>query len=254
MKLRDKVALVTGGSSGIGKAICIAFAKEGAKVAVVASSDKNKANAVVEQIAAGGGEALAITADVTKVDQLKAAVNAVTETFGGLDILVNSAGVHYVTPMGETDPTDIDRMIDVNLRGTLQAINVAVPALKERGGGKIISLSSNLGFMGWARQATYCATKAAIANMTKALARELAPHGINVNAIAPGLTATPMNEALRTQPEFEEMLDHVRARTPGRLYSFPEDIAGLAVFLASADGIAMHGATVIMDEGGSTGI
>ena len=254
MKLRNKVALVIGGSSGIGKAICIAFAKEGAKIGVVASSDVNKANAVVEQITADGGEALAITADVTKVDELKTAVNAVTEAFGGLDILVNSAGVHYVTPMGETDPADIDRMIDVNLRGTLQAINVAVPALKDRGGGKIISLSSNLGFMGWARQATYCATKAAIANMTKALARELAPHGINVNAIAPGLTATPMNEALRTQPEFKEMLDHVRARTPGRLYSFPEDIAGLAVFLASADGIAMPGATVIMDEGGSTGI
>jgi 3-oxoacyl-[acyl-carrier protein] reductase len=254
MKLKDKVALVTGGSSGIGKAICFAFAQEGAKIGVVASSNVDKAQAVVDEITAQGGEALAITANVTKVDDLKAAVDAVTSVYGGLDILVNSAGVHYATPMGETDPADIDRMIDINLRGTLHAINVAVPALEARGGGKIISLSSNLGFMGWATQATYCATKAGIANMTKALARELGPRNINVNAIAPGLTATPMNEAFRTQPESKERLDYVRSITPGRLYSMPEDIAGLAIFLASDDGLAMHGATVIMDEGNSTGI
>jgi 3-oxoacyl-[acyl-carrier protein] reductase len=254
MKLKDKVALVIGGSSGIGTEICLAFAKEGAKVGVVASSDRDKAQEVVDKIAGDGGEAFAIVADITKVDDHKAAVDAVSSKYGGLDILVNSAGVHYPTPMGVTDQADIDRMIDINLRGPLHTINAAVPALEARGGGKIINMSSSLGFMGWSTHATYCATKAGIANMTKALARELGPKNINVNAIAPGFTATPMNEAFRTQPEFKEQFDHVASITPGRTYSMPEDMAAMAVFLASDDGLAMHGATVIIDEGGSTGI
>lgn len=254
MKLKDKVALVTGGSSGIGKAICIAFAKEGAKIGVVASSDLNKAQAVVDEIAADGGDALAITADVTKVDELEAAVDTITETYGGLDILVNSAGVHVPTPIGETDPAVFDRMIDISFRGTIYAINVAVPALEARGGGKIINMSSTLGFTGWKTHAIYGGIKAGIAHMTKALALELAPKHINVNAIAPGFTATPMNEAMRTQPEFKEQFDHLAAVTPGRVYSTPEEIARMAVFLASDDGLPMHGSTVRMDEGLASGV
>ncbi len=254
MKLQDKVALVTGGSSGIGKEICLAFAREGARVGVVASSDMNKAQAVVDQITSHRSEAIAIVADVTKVDDLRAAVDAVTSAFGGLDILVNSAGVHYPTPIGETEPEAIDRMIDINLRGTIHSINVAVPVLEARGGGKIINLSSCLGFMGWKTHAIYGATKAGIAHLTKGLARELAPKNININAIAPGFTASPMNEAFRTQPEFKEQFEYLKSVTPGRDYSTPEDMAGLAVFLASDDAIAMHGATVLMDEGMSTGV
>ncbi len=254
MKLLDKVALVTGGSSGIGKEICLAFAKEGARVGVIASSNRDKAQAVVDEIAADGGEALAVVADITNVDEIKAAVEFLTEAYGGLDILVNSAGLHYPTPMGATDPADLDRMIDVNYRGTLHAINVAVPALEARGGGKIINLSSAAGFIGWAGHANYCGIKAGIANMTTALARELGPRNINVNAIAPGFTATPMNENLRTQPEFKETFEHLASVTPGRTYSMPEDMAKMAVFLASDDGLPMHGSTVLMDEGLSAGI
>lgn len=253
MKLKDKVALVTGGSSGIGKAICIAFAKEGAKIGVVASSDPNKAQEVVDEIAADSGDALAITADVTKVDELEAAVDTITETYGGLDILVNSAGVHVATPIGETDPAVFDRMIDINFRGTIYAINVAVPALEARGGGKIINMSSTLGFTGWKTHAIYGGIKAGIAHMTRALALELAPKHINVNAIAPGFTATPMNEAMRTQPEFKEQFEYLAAVTPGRVYSMPEEIARMAVFLASDDGLPMHGSTVRMDEGLASG-
>lgn len=254
MKLRDKVALVTGGSSGIGREICLAFAREGAKIGVVASRDERKAQTVVDQITELGGEGLAIVADVRKPEDLRAAVGSVTATYGGLDILVNSAGVHYQTPMGTSDPVDIDRIIDINLKGTLYAINAAVPALEARGGGKIISMSSMMGFSGAADNATYCATKAGIAHMTKALARELGPKGINVNAIAPGFTATPMNEAMRTKPELKELLDYFDSITPGRLHSMPEEIAVMAVFLASADGLPMHGSTVLMDEGVSAGI
>lgn len=254
MKLLDKVALVTGGSSGIGREICLAFAREGAKVAVVASSDASKAQAVVDQIAADGGDAMAVVADVTRVDDIRAAVDAVTSTFGGLDILVNSAGVHYPTPIGATDPSDFDRMIDINFRGTIQAINVAVPALEARGGGKIINMSSTLGFIGWKTHAVYGGIKAGIAHMTRALARELAPKHINVNAIAPGFTATPMNEAMRTRPEFKADFDHLAEVTPGRVYSMPDEIARMAVFLASDDGIPMHGSTVLMDEGLASGV
>ena len=254
MKLNNKVALVTGGSSGIGEQICLAFAAEGAIVGVVASSNREKAQAVVDMIVADGGKAFAVVADVTKVDELKAAVDEVVSAHGGLDILVNSAGVHYPTPIGETDPAAFDRMIDINFRGTVHAINVAVPALEARGGGKIINMSSTLGFTGWKMHAVYGGIKAGIAHMTKALARELAPKHININAIAPGFTATPMNEAMRTQPEFKEQYDHLAAVTPGRVYSLPEEIAKMAVFLASDDGLPMHGSTVLMDEGLASGV
>ena len=251
MKLKDKIALVTGGSSGIGREICLAFANEGAKIGVVASSDPSKAQAVVDQILAKGGEATAIVADVTSAEELKAAVDSIVSAYGGLDILVNSAGVHYPTPMGTSEQADIDRMIDINLRGPLYAINAAVPALEARGSGKIISLASTMGLIGVANNATYSATKAGIVNMTKALARELAPKQINVNAIAPGFTATPMNQHTRDD---QAQLDYFASITPGRVYAQPEEIARMAVFLASDDGLPMHGSTVVMDEGLSTGI
>lgn len=251
MKLEHKVALVTGGSSGIGREICLAFAEEGAKVGVVASSDVSKAQAVVDEIMAAGGEACAIVADVTNAAELKAAVDSISSAYGGLDILVNSAGVHYPTPMGTSEQADIDRMIDINLRGPLYAINAAVPALEARGSGKIINLASTMGLIGVANNATYSATKAGIINMTKALARELAPKQINVNAIAPGFTATPMNLHTRTDPG---QLEYFASITPGRVYAQPEEIARMAVFLASDEGLPMHGSTVVMDEGLSTGI
>lgn len=251
MKLQDKVSLVTGGSSGIGREICLAFAKEGAKIGVVASSDERKAQAVVDQIETEGGTACAIVADVTNANDLKAAVDLIVGSYGGLDILVNSAGVHYPTPMGTSEQADIDRIIDINLRGPLYAINAAVPALEARGSGKIINMASTMGLIGVANNATYSTTKAGIVNMTKALARELGPKQINVNAIAPGFTATPMNLHTRTDPA---QLEYFASITPGRVYAMPEEIARMAVFLASDDGLPMHGSTVVMDEGISAGI
>ena len=255
MKLKDKVALVTGGSSGIGTAISVLFAKEGAKVAVVASSDLKKAQAVVDEIAAAGGSAQAFTADITKASNVEALVKKVKDAFGGIDVLVNSAGVFYPTPAGETKAADGDRMIDINLRGLFYMINAVVPLLKERGGGKIVNMSSVAGVMGFGNYAIYCATKAGVAHMTKALALELAPSGINVNAIAPGNTATPMNEDIRTDPELKPVYDYMASRTPsGRTYSEAEEMAGIALLLASEDGRALHGATIVADEGLSAGL
>ncbi len=255
MKLTDKVALVTGGSSGIGAAISQLFAKEGAKVAVVASSDLAKAQAVVDDITGAGGSAQAFATDITKASNVEALVKQVTDAFGGIDILVNSAGVFYPTPAGGTETADGDRMIDINLRALFYMVNAVAPILKERGGGKIINMSSVAGVMGFGTYAIYCATKAGVAHMTKALALELAPSGINVNAIAPGNTATPMNEDIRTDPELKEVYDYMASRTPsGRTYSPAEEMAGIALLLASEDGRALHGATIVADEGISLGL
>lgn len=255
MKLKDKVALVTGGSSGIGTAISLLFAKEGAKVAVVANSDLKKAQTVVDEITVAGGSAQAFTSDITKASNVEALVKKVKDAFGGIDILVNSAGVFYPTPAGETKAADSDRMIDINLRGLFYAVNAVVPLMKARGSGKIINMSSVAGVMGFGTYAIYCATKAGVAHMTKALALELAPHGINVNAIAPGNTATPMNEDIRTDPELKPVYDYMASRTPSaRTYSTAEEMAGIALLLASEDGRAMHGTTIVSDEGLSAGL
>lgn len=255
MKLSDKVALVTGGSSGIGAAISLLFAKEGAKVAVVASSDLKKAQAVVDDITAAGGAAQAFASDITNASNVEALVVQVKDAFGGIDILVNSAGVFYPTPAGETKAADGDRMIDINLRGLFYMVNAVVPLLKERGGGKIVNMSSVAGIMGFGTYAVYCATKAGVAHMTKALALELAPHRINVNAIAPGNTATPMNEDIRTDPELKQVYEYMESRTPSsRTFSTPEEMAGIALLLASEDGRALHGTTIVADEGISAGL
>jgi 3-oxoacyl-[acyl-carrier protein] reductase len=252
MKLKDKIALVTGSSQGIGEAIATRFASEGAAVAVVASSSVDKARVVSDRL---GGKAKPYTCDVRSADSVGTLVAQVAKDFGRVDVLVNSAGVFYPTPAGATTEADFDRLVDINMKGTWNLINAVAPGMVERRHGKILNLASVAGVMGIGTYAVYCATKAGIIMMTRALACELAPHGINVNCIAPGNTATPMNEDIRTKPELKQFLDFMAARTPsGRTYSTAEDMAGIALFLCSDDGRAMHGSCVLADEGFSTGI
>lgn len=255
MKLKNKVALVTGGSSGIGEATAVRFAAEGASVAVVGSSDLAKAEAVVKSIEASGGTAKAFVADVTDVAAIRKVVADVKAAFGRIDILVNSAGVFYQTALGETSEADYDRTMDVNVKGTFFAIDAVAPIMKEQGGGKIINLSSVLGVMGMGTYSVYSASKAAVNYMTKSTAIELAPHNIAVNAILPGNTATPMNLAIRTQPEYAQLLEFMGGRTPSnRTYSEATDMAAAAVFMASDENPAMYGALLVLDEGFSLGI
>jgi 3-oxoacyl-[acyl-carrier protein] reductase len=255
MKLKNKVALITGSTSGIGEAIAVLFAAEGAKIAVVGSRDIERAQRVVDRIAKAGGSAKPFASDLREVKQIESLVGAVIDSFGRIDILVNSAGVFYPTPIGETTEADYDSMADINVKGTYFCINAVAPIMKEQGGGKIINLSSVSGIMGMATCSAYCATKSAINIMTKALAVELAPHGIAVNAILPGNTATPMNEDVRTKPEFKPRLDAMTAHTPSpRTYSDPEDMAEAALFLASDSTRAMHGSLMLLDEGISAGM
>jgi 3-oxoacyl-[acyl-carrier protein] reductase len=255
MKLKGKIAVVVGGSQGIGASIAKRFAAEGARVAVVASSSRDKADAAAQQIVAAGGDAFGEVADVTRASSVNEMIARVIAREKRIDILVNSAGVFHPIAADGAQESDVERMIDINLKGTFMAIAAVVPHMKAARSGKIINIASVAGMMGFGGYSIYCATKAGVIAMTRALACELAPEGINVNAIAPGNTATPMNEDIRSKPELAHFLQAMAERTPsGRTYSDPEDMAALAAFLASDEARAMHGSTVLMDEGFSAGI
>ena len=250
MKLQDKVALITGGTAGIGEAIAIRFASEGAKIGVVASTDIGKAEKVVDKISAAGGIAQAFAANVSKVSEIEALVQAVAIAFGEIHILVNSAGIVGGTPAGATSEMDYDRIMDTNLKGTFFCANAVVPLMKAKGSGHIVNISGIGAFKGSSGSAAYSASKAGVISVTEALASELAPHGIHVNAIAPGPTATPGNGHLRTGPGSEDRLREQAKRTrSGRPYSSADDMARAALFLVCEDGIAMHGSVIVLDEG-----
>ncbi len=250
MKLRDRIALITGGTAGIGEAIAIRFASEGAKIAVIASTDIGKAERVVRKITEAGGVARPFVADVSKVAEIGSMVEAVIAVFGDVDILVNSAGIVGGTPAGTTSEADYDRVMDTNLKGTFFCANAVVPLMKAKGSGHIVNISGIGAFRGSSGGAVYCASKAGVLSVTEALANELAPHGIHVNAIAPGPTATPGNEHLRSGPGAELRLTQLADRTrSGRPFSNPDDIARAALFLVSEDSIAMHGSVMVLDEG-----
>jgi 3-oxoacyl-[acyl-carrier protein] reductase len=195
MELRNKVALIAGGSSGIGAAIARKFASEGATCAIVASSNVQKANKIAREIKR---KSKGYVCDVTKPAEVAKLVEKVLKDHKKIDILVNSAGIFVPTPAGATKTSDLDKMIDVNLKGTLHMINAVVPHMKARKQGNIINLASAASMRAVPRYGVYCATKAAVVMLTRAMATELSRDGIHVNAISPGNTETPMNEYIRS--------------------------------------------------------
>lgn len=251
MTFRNRVALITGGSQGIGEAIGVTLAAGGCRVAVVSSGSVAKASAVAERL---GGGAKGYAADVRSADALSELADQVRRDMGRIDILMNCAGVFYPTPIGETSPDDFSRMVDINFKGTWNAISAVAPIMKEQKYGKIVNIASVCGVMGFGSFAAYCATKAAIIMMTRTLVFELAPHNINVNSIGPGNTATPINEYIRTDPAYKDVLAEIVSSTPsGKAYSDASDIASIAAFLASDAARAMHGSFILADEGYSAG-
>ena len=251
MRFENKVALVTGGSSGIGAETCVRFAEEGAKVAVVASASLDKAQATVGRCGEG---AKAFTCDVSDVAQIDKLVSDVMAAYGRIDILVNAAGVFFPTRIGETEEEMFDEMAGANLKGCFFMCNAVAPHMIENGGGKIVNLGSAAGTAGRSNYIIYSAVKAGVINMTRSLAAALAPHDINVNCLAPGNTATSMNENVRTEPEYAEIYETIKKNTlSNRPFADPREMAGAVLFLSSDDSKAAHGAMLLMDEGLSAG-
>lgn len=251
-RFAGKVALVTGGSSGIGECVARTLADEGASVAILASSSLDKAQAVSDAIVASGGCARPYAADVRDPAAMAALIADVEQGFGRLDLLVNAAGVFYPTPVDGTEGIDAARMVDINITGLWNSIAAATPLMQRGGGGRIVSCASTAAMIGIKSHAIYCASKAAVMMMTRALTAELAPLNIAINAVAPGNTATPMNEDVRGNPE---AMAAMQSMTPsGVAFSDAEAIASVILFLLSSDARAVHGATWLADEGISAAI
>jgi NAD(P)-dependent dehydrogenase (short-subunit alcohol dehydrogenase family) len=253
MELRNRVALIFGGSSGIGEAVARKFASEGASCAVVASSNVRKANKIAREIKR---KSKGYVCDVTKAAEVNKTVAKVMKDFGKIDILVNSAGIFVPTPAGDTKQSDLNRMVDVNLKGTMHTINAVAPHMKARKRGNIINMASVAGVRALPMYSVYCASKAGVVMLTQCMAVELARDGIHVNAISPGNTESPMNEYVRNDPAYEPILDFMEKLTPsGRTYSQPEEMANVALFLASPKtGNPIYGANFVVDEGFAAGV
>jgi NAD(P)-dependent dehydrogenase (short-subunit alcohol dehydrogenase family) len=251
MKLKDKVAIVTGGSQGIGEAIVLRYAAEGAKVAVVYHKDDEAAKRTVGKVTSAGGVARAIKADCSKISQIEHMTADVIRAFGTVHILVNNAGIFRTVPVSETTEAIWDEQLDLNLKGPFFCVKAVLPEFIKNGGGKVINITSIAGVGAFPNCPAYCASKGGLEILTKALATELGRLKINVNSLAPGNVATPMNAHLRG-PGNEAYLSLMRTLTPtGRDFLTVEEMTGAAVFLASEDSAAMHGATVMVDGGWS---
>lgn len=249
MKLTGKVALVTGGARGIGRAVSEAFAREGARVAVADTRESD----LRDTVAAIGG--IGVAMDVSEVESIRNGFKAVEEEFGGLDILVNNAGVFNMASLDRITVEDYRRQFDVNVAGTIFASQVAVPLMKRRGGGAIINFASQAGRRGEANVTVYCATKAGVISITQSLALELAGENIRVNAIAPGVVDTPMWKLVDSQfAEYEnkpigQKKHEVGEAVPLGRMGQPNDVAEPCVFLASDAARYITAQTLNVDGG-----
>ncbi len=251
MRLANKVALITGGTSGIGEATAVLFAKEGAKVAITGRNEK-RGHAVTEQITEDGGQAIFIRTDVRKADDCRRAVDETVRTFGRLDVLFNNAGVFYAHTALACSEEEWDEQLDINLKGAFLMSKFALPPMIGQGSGVIINNSSGWGLVGGDRAVAYCASKGGMVLMTKAMAIDHGRQGIRVNCICPGDVDTPMlpADARLRGLKWEEYLAGCTTRAMGRIGT-PEEIARAVLFLASDDSSFMTGATLAVDGGGT---
>lgn len=253
--MKTKVALVTGSGQGIGKAIALRLAKDGFAVAV-ADYNSQTARQVADEIASAGGKAIAVTVDVSKRDQVMAAVDQARKELGGFDVIVNNAGVAPTTPIEEITAEMVDKVYDINVKGVIWGMQAAIQAFKAEGhGGKIINACSQAGHVGNPELAIYSSSKFAVRGLTQTAARDLAPLGITVNAYCPGIVKTPMWEEIDRQvseaagkPLGYGTAEFAKRITLGRL-SEPEDVSACVSFLAGPDSNYMTGQSLLIDGG-----
>jgi NAD(P)-dependent dehydrogenase (short-subunit alcohol dehydrogenase family) len=249
--LKDRRWLITGAASGIGKAAAELFASEGASLLLV-DRDLEKGQATADSIAAEGGRALFAFADLTREDDCARAVERARESFGGLDGLMNCAGIIVRRSVVELDEVEWDRVMDVNAKSVYLMSKHAIPIMGP--GGSIINLASGWGLVGGPRAAAYCASKGAVVLLTKAMAIDLGPKGIRVNCLCPGDTDTPMlREEARQLAMGEEEFLSLSARRPLGRIGTPREIAQAALFLAGDASSYMTGAVLLVDGGGLAG-
>lgn len=244
-RLTAKAAFVTGAGSGIGKAIAQLFAAEGAQVAV-ADIDGDRAARTAASIVEAGGSAVALTCDVTAAASIDAAFAATAEAFGGVDVLVNNAGMGQLGTVADLDQETWDRVMALNVRSVFLCSKAAIPLMLARGGGRIINIASVSGITASAGRAAYTASKGAVVMLTRAMALDHAGQRINVNAICPGVVVTAMTEQSLTDPATKQQ--KLNDTPLGRLAD-PSEIAPAAVYLASADGSFVTGSALVVDGG-----
>jgi 3-oxoacyl-[acyl-carrier protein] reductase len=241
-KLTGKIALVTGGSRGIGAAIAKRLAAEGAAVAITYSSSPDRAEAVVKEIESAGGKAIALQADAADAEAVKRSVNDTVKQLGGLDILVNNAGIAVMAPLDQFTLADYDRLMAINVRGVFVASQEAAQHMKE--GGRIITIgSTNAERMPFAGGGVYAASKAAVAGLTKGLSRDLGPRGITVNNVQPGPVDTELNPK---DGPFAESLKGLMALPR---YGTGDEIASFVAYLAGPESGYITGASLLIDGG-----
>ncbi len=246
MHLTGKVALVTGGSRGMGRAVCLGLAREGARVAVGYVQRADAAQEVVARIRASAGEAIAVHGDVSRRRDAEALVAGVLDAYGSLDILVNVAGVAVFGDFFAATEEDWDRQMDVNAKGVFLAGQAAARRMRDAGGGRIVIVGSISGDRADAALVPYCASKGAANMLTKAMAVALAPYNIRVNAVLPGTVETDMNAANLARPEVRRA---ILASTPLRRLGRPEDVVGAVLYLCSDEAAWVTGSSIVADGG-----
>jgi len=249
MRLKDKVVIITGAGSGIGRASAGLFAKEGAKVVVVDVVRKGGLE-TARMIRNNGGEAAFVEVDVSRASDVERMIKTTVEKYGKLDILFNNAGINLEKTVTDTSEEEWNKVIDVNLKGVFLCSKYAIPEMIQNGEGVIINTASIRGIVGQAHESVYCASKGGVVLLTKAMALDYGPHNIRVNCICPGAIYTPMHEAFmaslkKPEQEIQETLKKIPLGRMGQ----PEDVARAALFLASDESSYITGVTLLVDGG-----
>lgn len=253
MKLRDRTALITGGASGIGRAIARLFAREGAAVLIV-DRDEAAGSAVAREISDEGGRALFEAADVTRADDCARSVRRAVADLGGLHILINNAGIIRRATVVDLPVADWDLVMNVNLKAIFLMCREAIPVMAGGGGGAIVNTASGWGLVGGPRAVAYCASKGGVVQLTRAMAIDHGPQRIRVNCICPGDTDTPLlaEEGRQLGAPADRFLQEAADRPLGRVGT-PDEIARAALFLAADDSSFMTGSALVVDGGGTAG-